>query len=136
MTTVGERIKARRSEQGLTQDALCKKAEISKGFLSDIENNNRGISANKLHNIANALGASLEYLLTGKADQTKPSPVEVPEGLATIGRLENLSFNTMLMLMDMRQQIVAHRSNSKKPRSDDFDWGKFYNSVKEWLPNG
>ena len=72
MTTVGERIKVRRSELQITQDALCKRAELSKSFLSDIENNNKGVSAKKLHNIANALGVSLDYLLTGKDDQSQP----------------------------------------------------------------
>ena len=38
MAGVGERIKKRRVELGWTQDQLCQKAGISKGFLSDLEN--------------------------------------------------------------------------------------------------
>lgn len=136
METVGERIKARRVELKMTQDALCQRADISKGFLSDLENNNRGISANNLLNIANALGSSLEYLLTGKPEQKTGAPVNVPEKLVSLAQQENLSFNTIMVLMDMKQQIMAHRSDAKSSKKDDFDWGGFYDSVKQWLPKG
>lgn len=133
MDTVGERIRNRRNELGMTLDALCKRAELSKGFLSDIENKDKGVSAKKLLNIANALNVSLDYLLTGKADQSQPSSIEIPEELVALGQSEDLTFKEMLTLMEMKQQIVAHRSNSKNPASDGFDWMGFYNSVKGWL---
>ena len=39
--SVGERIKARRSELGWTQELLAQKAGISKSFLSELENGKR-----------------------------------------------------------------------------------------------
>jgi hypothetical protein len=33
----------------------------------------------------------------------------------------------------MRQQIVAHRSTTKKEDLEEFDWRKFYEAVKEFL---
>jgi len=53
MTTVGERIKSRREELEWTQDELANKANISKSFLSDLENGKRNVGADKLLDIAN-----------------------------------------------------------------------------------
>ena len=69
MAGVGERIKKRRVELGWTQDQLCQKAGISKGFLSDLENDKRSVSAENLLEIARALSVSLDYLMTGKASR-------------------------------------------------------------------
>ncbi|MEI7850269.1 MAG: helix-turn-helix transcriptional regulator [Kiritimatiellales bacterium] len=136
MSAIGTRIKDRRLELKMTQDALCQKVDISKGFLSDLENGNRGVSATNLHNIAKALGVSLEFLMTGKDERKSSAPVNIPDGLSALAQKENMSFNTILMLLDMRQQILAHRSSIKTVKDNDFEWDKFYDSVKEWLPNG
>ena len=56
MPTVGSRIKRRRETLGWTQDELAKKANISKSFLSDLENGKRNVGADKLLDIARARG--------------------------------------------------------------------------------
>ena len=76
MAGVGERIRKRRLELGWTQDQLCQKAGISKGFLSDLENDKRNVSATNLLDIARALSLSLDYLMTG--DDTVKTVTEVP----------------------------------------------------------
>jgi len=43
MPSIGDRIKERRTELGWTQDQLAQKTNLSKGFLSDLENNKRGV---------------------------------------------------------------------------------------------
>ena len=83
MAGVGERIKKRRLELGWTQDQLCQKAGISKGFLSDLENDKRSVSAENLLEIARALSLSLDYLMTGTASQEQPTEVSIPASLAT-----------------------------------------------------
>jgi transcriptional regulator with XRE-family HTH domain len=45
MTTVGERVKQRRRELGLSQDVLAQRAGISKSFLSDLETGKRSVGA-------------------------------------------------------------------------------------------
>jgi hypothetical protein len=37
------------------------------------------------------------------------------------------------MLLEMQQQIVAHRSKSRKDDLEKVDWRKFYEAVKEFL---
>ena len=135
MAGVGERIKKRRLELGWTQDQLCQKAGISKGFLSDLENDKRSVSATNLLDIARALTLSLDYLMTGTASQEQPTEVAIPASLAKFAAEERLSLRQTLMLLDMQKQIVAHRSAKKKEGLEGVDWRKFYEGVKEFLEN-
>ena len=133
MASVGERIKKRRAELGWTQDQLAQKAGISKSFLSDLENSKRSVGANNLLDIARALGVSLDFLMTGEASQDQKSEVPIPASLARFAAEEGLTFRQTLVLLEMQQQIVAHRSARKKDSLDGVDWRKFYEAVKEFL---
>jgi transcriptional regulator with XRE-family HTH domain len=133
MASVGERIKKRRAELGWTQDQLAQKAGISKSFLSDLENSKRSVGANNLLDIARALGVSLDFLMTGEASQDQKSEVPIPASLARFAAEEGLTFRQTLVLLEMQQQIVAHRSARKKDGLDGVDWRKFYEAVKEFL---
>lgn len=133
MAGSGERIKKRRMELGWTQDDLCKKAGISKGFLSDVENDKRNVSSENLLDIARALSVSLDYLMTGKASQEQAAEVSIPALLAMFAAEEGLSLRKTLMLLDMQKQILAHRSSKKKDGLDAVDWRRFYEGVKEFL---
>jgi transcriptional regulator with XRE-family HTH domain len=129
---VGNRIKARRSELGWTQDGLASKAGLSKGFLSDLENGKRGVSAENLLDIARVLGVSLDYLMKGGADHASvASDVEVPRDLAEFANAQGLSFRQAMTLLQMQRQIVAHRTSGDARSA--FDWAKFYESVREFL---
>lgn len=135
MSSVGERIKQRRLELGWTQDHLCTKADLSKSFLSELENGKRSVSAVNLLDIARALNVSLDFLMTGKASEETPSEVAIPTSLAKFAAEEGLSLRQTLMLLDMQKQIVAHRSAKKKDGLEGIDWQKFYEGVKEFLEN-
>jgi y4mF family transcriptional regulator len=133
MASVGERIRGRRAELGWTQDQLAQKAGISKSFLSDLENGKRSVGANNLLDIARALGVSLDFLMTGEASQDQKSEVPIPASLARFAAEEGLTFRQTLMLLEMQNQIVAHRSAKKKDSLEAVDWRKFYEAVKEFL---
>mgnify|MGYP001193581901 CR=1 FL=1 len=134
MNTIGERIKDRRLELSWTQDELTKRADISKGFLSDLENGKRGIGADTLLKIARALGVSLEFLMTGGGDESDQfHEVEIPASLSRLATEEELSYRVVLALLDMHQQILAHRSNKRSNVLEEFDWKKLYESVKDFL---
>ncbi len=133
MPTVGERIKERRGELGWTQDVLSQKAGISKSFLSDLENSKRSLGAETLLNIARALGRSIDFLMTGDETEANQSEVQVPKALADFAAEEAMSFRQALTLLDMQQQLIAHRSSIKKGELDKVDWRKFYEAVKEFL---
>jgi len=136
MATVGERIKDRREELEWKQDDLATKAGISKSFLSDLENGKRKVGADKLLDIARALSLSLDYLMTGKSsEETNESPheVQIPKALAAFAQDEGLTFRQAIALLDMQNQIIAHRSSTKKGDLEKVDWQKFYEAVKEFL---
>lgn len=133
MSTVGERIRKRRTELGWTQDQLANKAGISKSFLSDLENGKRSVSADNLLDIARVLNLSLDYLMKGEEPETKPVEVQIPASLAAFAEEEGLTFKQAIALLRMREQIVAHRSSTKKEGLDKVDWQKFYEAVKEFL---
>lgn len=131
--TVGDRIKKRRNELGWTQDVLAEKAGISKGFLSDLENGKRSVGADTLLDIGRALSLSLDFLMTGEQPETEPVEVQIPSSLASFAAKTGLSFRQALTLLEMQQQIVAHRSATKKDGLEKVDWQKFYEAVKEFL---
>ena len=133
MSTLGERIRARRVELGWTQDQLAAKAGISKGFLSDLENNKRNVSAENLMGIAQVLNLSLDFLMKGDDTPVPQKEIQIPASLSEFASLEGLSYRQTLTLLQMRRQILANRSAASKSATDNFDWRRLYESVKEFL---
>jgi len=133
MASVGERIKKRRNELDWTQDVLAQKAGVSKSFLSDLENGKRNVGADTLLEIARALSLSLDYLMEGKEVEPERTEVQIPAPLAAFAARAGISFRQALTLLEMQQQIVAHRSSTKKGNLDKVDWQKFYEAVKDFL---
>lgn len=131
---LGKRIKERREELGWTQEVLATKAGISKSFLSEIENEKRNMGAATLLDLARVLDRSLDFLMTGEAgEEPDPKEIEIPAALARFATQASLTFRQTLALLDMRRQILAHRSSSDKEPLDQIDWPHFYGCVKEFL---
>jgi hypothetical protein len=61
------------------------------------------------------------------------SKVQIPASLATLAARAGISFRQALTLLEVQQQIVAHRSSTKKENLDKVDWQKFYEAVKNSL---
>jgi transcriptional regulator with XRE-family HTH domain len=116
-----------------TQEKLAETAKISTGFLSDLETGKRNVSADYLLEIAQALGVTTDYLMIGDRSESKATNVSIPDALSDLARQENLTFSQTLMLLDMRRQIKAHRSNTQPADLEKFDWKKFYEAVKPFL---
>ena len=66
MVDVGLRITERRKRLGLTQEALAEKADVTPQFVSYAESGKRAMRPENLLKLANALGVSADYLLTGQ----------------------------------------------------------------------
>ncbi len=85
---VGNRIRSRRMELGWTQDQLCSKVNLSKSFISEVENNKRNLSAANLLDIAKVLGLSTDFLMTGETGtQTQTLSLDIPQSLAEVRHL-------------------------------------------------
>jgi transcriptional regulator with XRE-family HTH domain len=63
---IGSKIRAIRNRKKITIAKMCEETGLSKGFISNIENNNTSPSISTLQTIANFLGVPLPYLLLEK----------------------------------------------------------------------
>ena len=60
---IGSKIRTIRNKKNITIAQMCEKTGLSKGFISNIENNNTSPSINTLQTIANFLEIPLPYFL-------------------------------------------------------------------------
>ena len=133
--TVGHRLQYVRTQRGLTLDKLADLAGVSKSFIWEVEHDNSGISGARLLRIANALGASLEFLLRGEPahEDYQPPAIEIPWELGELAEELGLSYRRTLAILDVDRSIVARRNSGKRePKSKD-DWLELYESVKKYL---
>jgi XRE family aerobic/anaerobic benzoate catabolism transcriptional regulator len=65
LSTIGARLKQRRTDLGLTQAALAREASVSPRFLVQLEKGEGNISVQRLHAVCAVLGISLERLFRG-----------------------------------------------------------------------
>ncbi|PLS17410.1 DNA-binding protein [Bacillus sp. M6-12] len=63
---IGSKIRAVRNRKKITIAQMCAGTGLSKGFISNVENNNTSPSINTLNTIAGFLGVPLPYLLLEK----------------------------------------------------------------------
>lgn len=68
---IGRRIKTARIEHNLTQEELADKINVSVAFMSRLERGNSKINLKRLTQIAETLGVSPGYLLTGSNTTSK-----------------------------------------------------------------
>lgn len=62
---VGQRIRKRREELGMTQDDVVNVCDISKAFLSECENGKRSIGFCKLYQLAQVLKRTTDWFAKG-----------------------------------------------------------------------
>lgn len=133
MPTTGDRIRELRDRLGWTQEKLALQAGISKGFLSDVESSKRNISAEYVLRIANALGASLDYLLRGEPGtrEAEREPVSIPPELSAAAQELKLRYTETLTLLDANRSVVARRSSkATRPLSKD-EWKQLHAAISE-----
>jgi len=130
--TTGDRIREIRERRKLTQDQLADNAGISKGFLSDVENNKRNISSQAILRLANVLGASVDYLLRGETSDTAATePVVIPPELSQAAGELQLSYASTLELLEAHRSVVARRSNKSIKDFTVEDWKKLHSLIKK-----
>jgi transcriptional regulator with XRE-family HTH domain len=137
MASPGDRVKAAREKRNWTQEQLAEIAGISKGFLSDIENDKRNISSESALKIADALGISLDYLLRGETGQRERDrePVRIPPELSQVAEEMGLSYRDTLALLEAHEAVIARRSAKllRPPTSDE--WRRLYKAIRDVYPD-
>lgn len=133
--TVGKRLQSLRVNKGLTLDQLSARAGISKSFLSEVEHDRSGITGEKLLHIADALNASLDFLLRGapQPEAYEPPSIEIPSELGEVAEEEGLSYRQTLALLDIDRSILARRSSNAHVRKTQNQWRSLYEGVKQFL---
>lgn len=118
---LGEHLRARRRERGLTAAALANLAQISRAHLSEIE---RGHVANPsavvLQRLADALGTTTAELLGSLAPITAEQ--YVPSSLREYAELESISPEDLTML-------AAIRYRGTQPNRVE-DWRYLHESIR------
>jgi phage repressor protein C with HTH and peptisase S24 domain len=66
--SVGNRIRTLRRSLNMSQPELAKRAKVGQSTISDLENDKKSTSAKNMEAVAQVLGTSSSYLLTGKQD--------------------------------------------------------------------
>ena len=131
MPTVGDRIREIREEMQIRQDQLAERSGLSKGFLSDVENNKRNISSENLLKIANVLGASVDYLLRGQiAEAPSVEPIVIPPELSQAAEELDLTYAATVELLEAHRSVVARRSNRGLRRFSVEDWKKLHEAIR------
>jgi transcriptional regulator with XRE-family HTH domain len=121
---LSDKIRKHRLNQGFTLAELARRSKVSKGYLSQLENNPEGPrpSADILYRIAFALGTSVGELLEKQIEGNTDELTDIPEELREFAIAEQLSEEEIKMLA--RIEYRGHR-----PRTLN-DWKYLYESIK------
>lgn len=133
--TVGRRINRARTERGFTLEGLADLAGLSKSFLWEVEQDRSGISCGRLLEVANALGASVDYLLKGEPvpKEYEPQSIEVPQDLGEVAEELGLGYRQTMLLMDIDRSLVARRVSRSCGMKGKEEWRSLYEAVSDFL---
>lgn len=132
---VGRRIKQLRQAQTLTVQDLAKRSGVSAGYVSEVERGLSAVSVDKLMKIADGLGVSMDTLI-GENSAMVPGQtvVQIPAALSEAADQLNLSHRATLTLLQGQRSLTARRSKSDEGEWGVEEWLKFYEQVKDYLP--
>ena len=124
---LGDRIRQRRADTGLSAAELARRAGISKGYLSVIERG-RSVrpSGDVLARLATALGTTIADLL---GQEVRPRAATIPPSLQQFAEAAGLPADDVEMLAQIRFR-------GEQPSTPD-DWWFLYESIKRslWWPS-
>lgn len=108
---MGERIKQRRTELGITQEQLAEQLDISNNHLSTIENGKGNASLPLFCNICSALEVTPDYLLIGLIHKN-----DVPRNLTDM--LQKCSDNELQFLTYLVEYFLFGHSGNERPDTE------------------
>lgn len=136
-TGIGKRIHELRKARGWTLEQLAVEAGVTKGFLSQVENQKTEVGGKVLFRIARALGASTDWLLGGDEAgvvKEQAQPVQVPPELAQLAIERGWSARKVFQVLGAHTDLLARRSD--KPRRTVLtktDWAEFADRIDPYL---
>lgn len=128
-SSLGQRIADLRERRGWTQRQLAEAADLSPTFLSEIENDRRNVGAAILLRIADALDASLDYLLRGEEEEPPlRRPVVVPPELSAAAEEQGWSYSQTLGVLQARRVVIARRGGVAIDERPMREWSR-----EQWI---
>jgi transcriptional regulator with XRE-family HTH domain len=126
--TVGERIRLRRKELGLSLSALAEKAGVAKSYLSNLENNKHEArpSGRTLYQIAEALGTTMSDLLGTRLLVTPTQ--HFPDSLRTFAKTAQLTDRDVEMLAGIN--FRGHQP------ADEESWAFVWRAIRASVNDG
>lgn len=106
---LGKRIREQRKKLNLTQEQLAEKIDVSTTYIGFVERGERSITLGKLTCLANALGVSIDYLLS----DTVAVPSSTKEEL-WLNLLSSATEDEQDLIIDMAKLILNHSEKSPK----------------------
>ncbi len=121
LAEIGERIRQRRRELGLTQEALADNADLSKSFISEMESGDTAASGLVYLRVARALDVTVQWLLTGlvpddaQSAQTASQLISKMPLVSKVAEEKNWSHKFTLDVTAALGAVVARRSQDGRP---------------------
>ncbi|MBD5089260.1 MAG: helix-turn-helix domain-containing protein [Clostridiales bacterium] len=124
MCSIGERIKNRRKELGLTQPRIKELTGISSGTMSDIENGKTLPAAPSLIKLSQVLACTIDWILTGDSpisEQISLSDVREDELVSCFQKMSKEDQEELLVIARMKADKGKGTNNAKLSPSEDGD---------------
>jgi transcriptional regulator with XRE-family HTH domain len=127
--SLADQLRKYRRMRGLSMAELARQAQVSKGYISQLEKNIDGPrpSVDILYRIALALGTSVGELLEKKMMRTDDELTEIPEELRQFAVAEQLPDEDIKMLAQIKYR--GHQPRTVK------DWGYLYETIQRIIPS-
>ena len=124
---IGERIKKRRVELGLTQTDIKESTGISSGNMSDIERGNRFPSIPTLIQLCSILNCSSDYILTGSSPISEKKGQDISVSISYLielfSSLSNDDVDDLIALAEVKLSRSKRREEQLlSPSSKNIDF--------------
>jgi transcriptional regulator with XRE-family HTH domain len=125
--SVGDRIRIRREELGISLSALADAAGISKSYLHELESNPTAKpSAEVLYNLALPLDTTVGFLLGRRRNpapvEGEEAPLEIPPSLEEFARKHRIP-------EDDKRRLACIKYRGQQPKTAE-DWAYLYETIR------
>ena len=109
--SIGDRLKAVRKTNGITQDYLADQLGCSRGVITNIERNLTTPSALVLKGISDVLNVNIEWLMDGTGEISPDEPTATGDKVASeiYTLTEDLSREEQLYILDLINTFKKHK---------------------------